>query len=109
MSIKSVGYRKLFPRSFNRFDRSRNKHREIPSSIEEELLEYLEHRQRPSSCFVRFVLCNDLRSAVTNGDRVELACLELLVKFLVDHAPRASWGSVKSFEFWVKKSGGFHV
>lgn len=64
---------------------------------------YVENRLEPGG-FMRALLCNDLRGAVSRADGTNVARIPHWVVWLEENMPRGSWGSPEAYESWI--SGG---
>jgi len=71
----------------------------IPAHTKAALDRYVEHKMLPGG-FLMAVLSNDLFGAVGRADSENLAALPDIVKYVYNHMPADSWGSVdKVYKF----------
>ena len=59
---------------------------------------------QPGGHFLRAVLTNDLKEAVSRGDSENLRALVPIVKFLYNYCPDVCWGSEVNYEYWLRKT-----
>ena len=72
----------------------------VPLHLRAGLRRYLE-AGIPPGAFLKAVLENDLRDAVTHGDEASLAGLVPLVRYLYHEVPHECWGSPGAVEAWM--------
>lgn len=76
---------------------------EIPAATMAALRRYIDHHI-PTGDFLRAVLSNDLRGAITKADAGNLAALGALVQWLIDEAPQLCWGSLGMVRSWESQT-----
>jgi hypothetical protein len=76
----------------------------VPEHLRDGLALYLAHGVMPGD-FLSAVLVNDLAEAVSRSDEDSFQALSPLMRFLFNHAPAASWGSLDKVSVWVKNCG----
>jgi hypothetical protein len=76
----------------------------VPAHTHAALLRYIEHGARLGG-FCTAVLVNDLMGAVRRADEDNIVALPLIVAWLTEHAPAASWGSPERVEAWIAQRG----
>jgi hypothetical protein len=72
----------------------------VPIPLHDGLIEYIADR-RPTGDFLRAVLTNDFRDAVSRADHDSRIRLFELVTFLNTYAPAPCWGSVTKVKEWL--------
>lgn len=76
----------------------------VPEHIRGALDRYLMHGIAPGG-FLQSVICNDLGGAVGRADRVNVARLADIVRFMQWYAPADSWGSELTYLAWLERGG----
>ena len=76
----------------------------IPEHVYHGLRRYFEFGGRTGS-FLEAVLSNDFSSAVLRSDAINAYNLRNFACFLLNEAPRGSWGSPEAYESWVAQGG----
>ena len=78
----------------------------IPEHTKDTFENYFIRGWEPGS-FGMSVLCNDLVGAVSRADHINRMHLSEIVVWLVENAPRGSWGSEEAVREWLKKGPAF--
>ena len=78
----------------------------VPEHTQEALERYFIYGLEPGG-FLQAVLCNNLTSAVLRADPANKLALSNIVGWLVDNAPRNSWGNVDFYKDWIDKGPVF--
>ena len=68
--------------------------------VQKSLFYYIHRRMEPGG-FLRAVLCNNLKSAVTLADDRNFRDLAEIVKWVYNNAPAECWGSVEAYKSWL--------
>lgn len=87
-------------------DRSKQVNHRIPEHTKETFENYFNRGWEPGS-FGMSVLCNDLVGAVSRADHINKRHLSEIVEWLVENAPRGSWGCEEAVREWLKKGPDF--
>jgi len=74
----------------------------IPEYMRPSVVSYLTGTVPYHGGFLTALLKNDLRGAVLRADARNAACLGDWIRFLIDHAPSASWGSPEKVRDWQR-------
>jgi hypothetical protein len=73
----------------------------LPQHMQGAFKRYFENRISPGSFGVA-VLTNDLIGACHRADHINQSRLFDIVKWLYNHAPAGSWGSLELYEAWIQ-------
>lgn len=76
----------------------------IPEHCRDGLLSYIMDGIEPGG-FLCAVLENDLVGAFGKADNINADRMEDYARFIVNYAPRDSWGSRKIVDAWIKAGG----
>lgn len=74
----------------------------IPEYMHSSIFNYL-IKHIPTGSFLKAVLSNDLKGAVTNADSNNFSIIPDYVSFFYNWFPLISWGSIDNYNNWVKK------
>lgn len=72
----------------------------VPVHLREGLRRYVDERVAPGA-FLRAVLENDLKEAVSRGDTASMEGLTSMVGYLFNQAPESCWGSKEAVKKWL--------
>ena len=72
----------------------------VPVHLREGLRRYVDEKVETGG-FLRAVLENDLKEAVTRGDTASMDGLTCVVGYLFNQAPEACWGSKEAVKKWL--------
>ena len=72
----------------------------IPEYMRSPVIDYLTGEQPYVGSFLDALLKNDLTTAVLRADAQNAECLGDWIRFLINHAPSASWGSPDKVSTW---------
>lgn len=76
----------------------------IPAHCRDGLIGYIMHGHEPGD-FLRAVLENDLKGAVSRADAANRASIANYVAFLYNYAPTPCWGSAERVHAWIASRG----
>lgn len=76
----------------------------VPERLQEPLARYLQHGAVPGS-FLVALLSNNLERVIVHADHAMLHRLPDIVRFLINYAPRAAWGSGEAIARWEMMGG----
>lgn len=79
---------------------------ELPEQSKESLYNYFVHGLEPGG-FMTAVLTNDLYSAVGRADFVNIDIIPEYAQWLVNRAPRGSYGDGDTVQGWLSKNQHF--
>ncbi|WP_353208306.1 hypothetical protein [Sphingorhabdus sp.] len=72
----------------------------LPERMQDALREYVINRHETGD-FLRAVICNDLRNAVSRADAENLPLIPLYVRWFYNRAPASCHGSPAAFFKWL--------
>lgn len=76
----------------------------IPPHCQAGMRAWIEDGHMPGS-FLRAVITNDFRGAVTLADEINSLCLRSYAIFLYQEAPHGSYGSTQAMAAWAESGG----
>lgn len=74
----------------------------VPVHLRDGLRRYVDERVE-TGAFLRAVLENDLKEAVTRGDTDSMEGLTCVVGYLFNQAPESCWGSKEAVKKWLRE------
>lgn len=78
-----------------------NEYSSIPAHTQDALNRYINDRIIPGG-FLTAVLSNNLMSAFSKADESNKHALELICKYVYNHLPSRSWGSLEAIHKWTE-------